>query len=136
MAQACAFVGHVLFWHDLMPLNLLPSLHPQSKAPHSLAVVHGSPGCLGPGGPASGVLVLLPAQPPCAVQALGQIALVGAHDEPWHDPATAGTFPSLHAQIIGVQSSGPWHDQPPEDAHAVGHVFCPAPEQKPFVHRA
>jgi hypothetical protein len=63
--HAAACVGHTLFWQLLLFLNELPLLQEQSNAPHSLALVHASPGFFGPVGPASGPPLLpLPVHPP------------------------------------------------------------------------
>ena len=118
-----------MFWQDFSWLNFVPLLQVQSKGVHSLPATQASPGCLGPGGPASGVTPPLPAQPPCAVHAAGQTALVGAHDVPWHGPPVTGNCPSLHPHTTGVQSEALLHVQPPWLAHEAGHAFIAALEQ-------
>jgi len=127
--QACAFVGHTFDMHSLLFLKVEPLLHEQSKAPHSPAIVHASPGCFGPGAPASGVGVAVPAHPPCVLHADGHTAPAVPHAPPEQVEAVIGFLPSLHAHTTGAQSTALVQRQPPRLAQAFGQTCSGSGEQ-------
>jgi len=132
--HVCALVAQLLFWQSLLPLNVAALLHVQLKAPHSPLMVHASPGCLGPTGPASGVVTGVPAHPPRALHVVGHTLVAVLHEPPEQGDGATGFRPSLHAQTIGSQSPASLHFQPPWFAQAFGHAASPEGEHRPLKH--
>ena len=113
----------------MLLLNVAALLHVQLKGVHSPLMLQAVPGGFGPGGPASGRVVGVPAHPPRLVHSAGHTALALLHAPPEQGEAATGFLPSLHAQTMGAQSTADLHVQPPWLAHDFGQACSGAVEQ-------